>query len=414
MKYNSAYKEMVIKKCIQGKYSNKKAANMLDLSPRQVQRLKKRFKKEKTLVHKNKGKPPINKGSKEIEANILQLYRSKYSNFNFRHFIECLEENEKIIASYDLVYRILTKGGFQSPKHHKEKNKENIHPLRERRKHFGELIQIDASIHPWFGFDAPKAALHGAIDDASGKILALWFDNYETLNGYYHMLFIILTKYGIPEAFYGDNRTIFEFQKKHLTEEENTHIQFKRCCSQLGIELITTSVSQAKGRIERLWNTLQSRLVAELELNHIQDIDSANAFLPDFIERYNAHFAVEPMEEESYFAPAPSGEEINLYLSVIIERKILDGSQFKYRNHCYQCVDRDDKVIKLLKGEAIKIIETFDKRILVEHDGEILDCREISFQPKDNHYVKKGRRVIPTNPNNPWRKFIINPKNIKK
>ena len=79
--------------------------------------------------------------------------------------------------------------------------KENIHPLRERRKHFGELIQIDASIHPWFGMDKPKATLHGAIDDASGKVLALWFDDNETLNGYYHMLYIILTEYGIPEAY---------------------------------------------------------------------------------------------------------------------------------------------------------------------------------------------------------------------
>lgn len=408
MKINDKYKSYVIKNTIKGKYSNRKASTMLGLSIRQIQRLKKRYKEEKDICHKSKGRIPINKIPKEKETEILNLYKTKYYDFNFRHFIDCLEEYEGISVSYNLVYRILSKYGFSSPKRHKIKRKNNIHPLRERRRHFGELVQIDASIHNWFGTNLPKVALHGAIDDASGTILGLYFDYSETLDGYYNMLNQILINYGIPEAFYGDNRNIFEFQKRKLSDTENTHIQFKRCCSQLGIELITTSISQAKGRIERLWNTLQSRLLAELRLNNIKDIKTANQFLPSFIIRYNTKFSVEPFDEESYFVPAPNLDDINLYLSIIVDRKILDGSIFKFKTHSYQCIDYKGNVIRLPIGERIKVIETFDSRLMVERNGEIFDVKNIEFKPKDTHYVKKGRKAIPKGPKHPWRYFVIN------
>lgn len=212
MKVNDNYKKCIIKDAIKGKISNKKAAEKLGLSIRQIQRLKKRYRDNNgDLTHKNKGKSPINKTSKEKETEILNLYTFKYFNFNFSHFNDCLKEYEKISVPYNLVYRILNENGFISPKHHHKRRKDNTHPLRERRKHFGELIQIDASIHNWFGMDLPKASLHGAIDDATSKVVGLYFDEYETLNGYYNVLFQILTKYGIPEAFYGDNRTVFEY-----------------------------------------------------------------------------------------------------------------------------------------------------------------------------------------------------------
>ena len=411
MKVNDSYKKSVIKDTIKGKVSNKKAAEKLDLSIRQIQRLKKRYRDNNgDLTHKNKGKPPINKTSKEKETEILNLYTFKYFNFNFSHFNDCLKEYEKISVPYNLVYRILNENGFISPKHHHKRGKDNTHPLRERRKHFGELIQIDASIHNWFGMDLPKASLHGAIDDATSKVVGLYFDEYETLNGYYNVLFQILTKYGIPEAFYGDNRTVFEYIKKKIPDTENTNIQFKRCCGQLGIELITTSVSQAKGRIERLWNTLQSRLLNELRLNNIKDIKTANAFLPDFIKRFNDKFSIEALEKDNYFVEAPKKEDVCLYLSIIVNRKILDGNRFKYKNHSYQCIDTKNKIVILDKGTIITVIETFDHMLIVECNGHIYDVKNIEYDPRSQVYVKKGRKHIPQAANHPWRRFIINPK----
>ena len=243
-KLNNAYVEAVIKKASKGKLTTGQAASKLGISKQYVNKLKKRYEAEgvKAFEHGNTGKSRGWKTSPEVESKIVELYKGKYTGFNFRHFREKLEEGENIHLSYEAIHRILVDAGFQSPKHHRKKNKESLHPARPRRSCFGELLQIDASVHPWFGEERPKATLHGAVDDASGMVMGLYFDEQETLRGYYEMMWQILTKYGIPEALYGDNRTIFEFRKlseKGQTIDRDVHIQFKRMCMQLGIELIT-------------------------------------------------------------------------------------------------------------------------------------------------------------------------------
>ena len=172
--------------------------------------------------------------------------------------------------------------------------------------------------------------------------MGLWFEKEETLKGYYEMMWQILNKYGIPEAFYGDNRTIFEFRKlseKSQTVDRDVHVNFRRMCRQLGIELITTSVSQAKGRIERLWGTLQSRLISELRLRGITAIEAANSYLPEFMADYNRRFAVKPDMESSLFAPAPSPKEIDFYLSVEFQRTADNGSSFGFEGGRHQLID---------------------------------------------------------------------------
>ena len=231
-----------------------------------------------------------------------------------------------------MVFRVLKEAGFNSPERHRSKARNNEHPLRPRKDNFGEMLQIDASIHPWFGEDLPRATLHGAIDDATGMAMGLWFDKEETLNGYYEMTYQILIKYGIPACFYGDNRTIFNFRKlseRNKTIDRDAHIQFKRMCMQLGIELITTSVSQAKGRIERLWGTLQSRPVSELKIRGITTIDAANEYLSEFTADFNKRFATKPNMETSLFAPSPSEKEIDFYSSTQYQRKSDNGSCFR-------------------------------------------------------------------------------------
>jgi len=196
----------------------------------------------------------------ELSKRIIFLYNEKYQGFNFSHFLEKLNGVELIEISYGTLYRILSEAGIRSPKHQKHKKKENIHPNRPRRECFGELLQTDASLHGWFAESLPKATLHDSIDDATGTVMGLFFDKEETLWGYFNMLRQILFKYGIPEAFYSDNRTIFEFRKlseKNQGIDRDVHTQFKRCCSQLGIDLITTSTPQAKGLLcQQVWKTV--------------------------------------------------------------------------------------------------------------------------------------------------------------
>jgi hypothetical protein len=163
---------------------------------------------------------------------------------------------------------------------------QDAHPRHPRCAYFGELIQMDASVHHWFGRN--KTQLHIAVDDATGAIVGAYFDTQETLNAYYHILYQILTKYGIPYMFLTDRRTVFEYkQKKSPSVEEDTFTQFGYSCKQLGIHIKTSSIPQSKGRVERMFQTLQSRLPIELRLAGISSIEQANEFLNSYIKKFN-------------------------------------------------------------------------------------------------------------------------------
>ena len=172
---------------------------------------------------------------------------------------------------------------------------EDSHPRGEKPKFFGEVIEQDGSIHLWFG--GIKSCLHLAIDKATSTIVGAWFDKEETLNGYYHVLFQILTNYGIPYSFLTDNRTVFNYMLLNpdkRTSEKDVLTQYGYACKQLGIDLKTTSVSQAKGLIERTNGTFQGRLVNELKLNGITTMEEANRYLTEvFVPKFNNKFAMD-------------------------------------------------------------------------------------------------------------------------
>ncbi len=219
-----------------------------------------------SFIHKSRNKISNKATNIEIKIKIINLYKIKYYNFNFQHFHEKLINEEKIT----------------SPKRHKNK-KNNLHPTRNRRTNFGELIQMNVSNHHWFDNDKPKAFLHAAIDDATGNIV----DHQETWDGYDNVFYQILTKYGIPKTFYTDNRTVFGYKKKidagKISTENDTYTQFQKCCNDLGVEIIRTSIPQAKGRIQQLFGTLQSRLISKLRLNKIKNLEKDNQFLKTYI-----------------------------------------------------------------------------------------------------------------------------------
>lgn len=412
---NNIYVESIIKKASDGKIATAQAASKLGVSKQYVNRLKRRYKAEgiKAFDHGNKGKSRAWATDPAVKERVIELYKGKYAGLNFRHFREKLEEVEGIDLSYKTLHLILTAAGLKSPKRHRKRKAGNKHPSRPRRQCFGELLQIDASIHRWFGEECERAALHGAIDDATGMVMGLYFDKEETLRGYYEMMWQILTKYGIPEALYGDNRSVFEFRKlseKGQTIDRDSHIQFKRMCMMLGIELITTSVSQAKGRIERLWQTLQSRLMAELALRNIKTIEEANAYLPEFMEDFNKRFAIKPDMETSLFAPAPSPKEIDFYLSIQHERKLDNGSSFGFQGKRWQLADDDGNTVRATPKSKIDIYVTRDGRTVAVYDGKIYDLKSPESTAAEAAEKKKvGRPKWKPGPNHPWKNFIINP-----
>ena len=319
---NEQRKYEVIKSLAEHPNPNKqRAALILGCTVRHINRMLKGYREQGKafFVHGNRGRKPASTIPNKTRSAIVDLYRTKYFGANFEHFTELLAKYEGIHVSPSSVFNILESEYILSPKVTKAKRKrvkkeleakkkaaktqkeadavqtnlvavEDAHSRRPRAAYFGELQQMDATPFEWI--PGQIWHLHLAIDDASGTITGGWFDTQETLNGYYHVFHQILSDYGIPYKFLTDRRTVFTYKKKNSPSlDEDTYTQFAYACKQLGVQLETSSIPQAKGRIERLNQTLQSRLPIELRMAGITTIDAANEFLSAYIKESNKKFA---------------------------------------------------------------------------------------------------------------------------
>ena len=248
----------VINRFIDKSISRNQAAELLDLSPRQISRIKKGVLASgpESLIHKNTGRKPAHAISAETKEAILSIYSlPEFNRVNFLHFNEILLADYGIPISYSALSSILKSAGLASP--HKKKIRHRTH-RRKRKSHPGELIQIDATPYEWFGGNI-KFTLHGAMDDATGKIVGLFLTQNECLYGYLETMRQCCLDFGIPQTIYSDNHTIFRSPKTgKLTVEEliagkTVHLtQFGRSMHELGIDMVFAKTPQAKGRIERL------------------------------------------------------------------------------------------------------------------------------------------------------------------
>ena len=270
---------------------------------------------------------------------------------------------------------------------------EDSHPRGEKPKYFGEVTEMDGSNHLWFG--DKKSCLHLAADEATNQIVGGYFDWQETLNGYYHVYEQILLNYGIPNEFKTDNRTVFNYQR--LNEEKRTPdkdvlTQFGYACKQLGTSLNTTSVSQAKGLIERDNGTFQDRLVNELKLNNITTIEDANKYLIDvFIPKFNVKFALDYKKFESVYETPPSKEKINYTLAILSPRKIDNGNAIKYKNIYYQPYENEQLRCFRPKTECL-VIKAYNGELFVTIDEKIYELRKLETHKsysEEFDYVKE-------------------------
>lgn len=438
MKEDMKYR--VIKKLIENNSNKQRAAVELNCTVRHINRMIKGYKdKGKAFfVHGNRNRKPAHALDTLIKLNIVDLYRTKYENSNLNHFSELLEEFEGIKVSPNTIRSILLQEFILSPKAKRASKKalneklkemkkttkskkqasiiqssilsiEDAHPRRPRCAYFGEMLQMDASLHNWFG--EHKTQLHIAVDDATGSIVGGYFDTQETLKGYYQVLNQILITYGVPYMFYTDKRTVFEYkQKKSPSIEEDTFTQFGYACKQLGIEIKTSSVPQAKGRVERLFQTLQSRLTVELRLAGISSIEQANEFLNSYIKKFNAKFALPVDNIKSVFEAQPNIEKINLTLTVLASRKIDNGSCIKYSNEYYLPVDANGHPVYYHKGTSGVVIKAFNNELYFSTNEKVYALELIpdhlpsskNFDFVDIPKAPKKRYIPPMN--HPWKK----------
>ncbi len=428
---NENQKYEIIKKLVDTNGNKKSAALKIGCSQRHINRLIGGFneKGKAFFIHGNRGRQPLITLPDDIKHLVLDLYRTRYYDCNLTHYSELLIENEHIKVSVATISSILRKEFILSPKANRSSKKavkkelkvlqsktkskkkaailqsslldlEESHPRRPRCPYFGEMLQMDASLHLWFGDF--KTQLHIAVDDATGQIVGAYFDEQETLNGYYHVLHQILNSYGIPYQFFTDNRTVFEYKKKNETSvEKDTFTQFGYACKQLGINIRTSSVPQAKGRVERMFGTLQSRLPIELRLANATSMEEANEFLNSYIKKFNKQFALPIDHNSSVFETQPDHDKINLTLAVLSSRKIDNGSCLKYHNAYYLPVNGHGIAVHHRKGTTAMVIKSFQ--------GELFSCigeQVYALELLPEHKPSSKAFDLATIPDIPKKKYI--------
>lgn len=394
--HNKPYALKLVQDKINGlnNYSYSQISSLTGFSKRHLIRLSQSLNKkdiDSILVHGLTNKPSNNSpSSKEIE--FIRNFKNQYPNISIQQFMDIFHEdivfNSKMIQivksnnlqerSYSFFEKLYRKEGWKSTIKHKCFNKEyDRHPLREPSPSRGILIMIDGTPHDWFN-NGRKSSLHIAIDDATGELLCGWFMPTECLEGYVHMLEILVTKHGIPENLYSDKHTIL------ISPIDGNLTQFGQMCEDLGINMIAANTPQAKGKVEKWNNTIQNRLVNDIKRFNIKSVDELNNFFNDFYCHYlNQKYAYEPKEEESSFVPL---DNINLsnILCVREERKMLDGNVISWKNNYYQIINEDGSIKKIFKGTKLLVYQNvLTKVVKVKYYNHFYNTHQVKEHRQD-------------------------------
>ncbi len=408
--YHMTDKEMarliVAERLIEGEITVKGAAAVLKLSTRQVKRIKKkvRLNGPGATVHGNRERKPINAVDKKVKNLVVELKTGKYEGTNFSHFAELITEKEDIAISRPTVHRILRGAGIVSPK---KKKKVKTYHYRKRKDCPGMMVQLDASPYEWLGGE--DLNLHGAIDDATSTVLGLYLCKEETLEGYFEVTRQMITVFGIPISTYNDKRTIFVSPKGKLSVEDQLDgkrepfTQFSVAMDTLGVRMIPAGSPQAKGRIERLWGTLQDRLVQEFILHGIKDIVSANEFMEKYIKKFNKRFSVVPMGESVFRKPC-KGTNLDYILCSKISRKIDNGSAFSYKNNYYQLVSGGKPAVTIPRSR-VSVLTSTRIGIKALYSGKVYSVAKLEARPKVEKNTQSKIRQLPKKPvaSHPWK-----------
>jgi len=363
MNSSEELKGNVIKCCVEGKMTVKQGADRLGFSERYVKKLKARYKEfgVSSMLHGNCGRQPKHTLNTTLRQKILDIRKlPEYDTVNVSHFKDLLEELHDIKISYSALYRLLQNNNIKSPRKHR---KTKLHHRRDRRPTVGELLQADATPEYFFGKDKEQATLHGFMDDATGNITGLYMCKNECMHGYFEVTRQTFKNFGVPENIYADGSSIFFTTSKHkltLEEElsgmEEPNTQYGIIMDFVGCHLIKAGSSQAKGRIERSWNTLHDRLITEFKIHNITTIEEANKFLVDYVKKFNKRFAVKPKSEKNSFIPLLKSVNVDTLLTVKYTRQVDNAACFSYKSIIFQIQN-----IQILPNVKIELL--ISKRI---------------------------------------------------
>jgi len=376
------------------------AAKLLSLSTRQIRRITNKIKAEgdEALIHKSRGEPSHHAFPQTLKQKVLKLYKTKYPDFGPTLAGEKLFEIHKIKLSDETLRLWLLKENLWQPRRKRKKHRQ----WRERKHHSGEMIQMDGSHHQWFEARGEKCVLMGYIDDATGKVYARFY-KYEGIRPAMDSLKRYITRYGIPYSVYLDRHSTYKSTREPTTLEELNQTEllthFSSSAKALGIEVIHANSPQAKGRIERLFNTLQDRLVKELRLRKINTIAKANQFLGCYLVSFNKRFSQQPLEKADLHRRLPKTVNLDQIFSIRYERALRNDSTIIHHKRLYQ-------IQEPIAASKVTIEHRLNGRIFITHQGSQLKYKQITHRlpvPK-KPYLLKDRKTYTPPPGHPWRR----------
>ena len=347
------------------------AAARLGLSVRQIKRLVRAYRCEGAagLLSRRRGRPSNRRVSAQEREHFLGLLRAHYRDFGPTLAAEYLSAHHGFTRSAETLRGWMIGAGLWEAKKARRKR---AHPARERRPHFGELIQIDGSPHDWFEGRAPRCCLIGFIDDATSALLWARFVGVESTRAYLAALGGYVARYGVPGACYSDRHSIFT---KH-DPEDLVPTQLERALGALGCEAIQATTPQAKGRIERVFQTLQDRLVKAMRLGGIASLEAGNTFLDAYLPEHNARFAQPPRApEDAHLAWQGSAEALSRICAVHHERTLSRNLILSFRGQRYIVLVTEDRPRYRLRERRITVCEHLDGRIELLNAAESLPYR---------------------------------------
>lgn len=366
----------IVRKALEKKLKQVEAAEKLDLSYRQIKRIIKRVREQGDtgVIHKLRGRPSSNKIPNRIKEKAIALCRGKYKGFGPTLAVEKLFELEKIKISDETLRNWLSKEGLWQRVRKRKKHRQ----WRERRHHFGEMIQLDGSDHDWFEGRGPECVLMGYIDDATSNKFGQFYE-YEGTIPAFDSLKQYMKKHGIPHSIYLDRHSTYKSTAKPTIDDElsnREHLsQLERAAKELGINIIHANSAPAKGRVERSFRTDQDRLVKEIRLERISTIKEANKFLKSYWPKHNKRFSVKPIKEGNLHRPLPQDMDLDLILCKRTEHPLRNDFTIAHDKGLYQILDR-------AAGRKVTVEERISGAMYITYKGKKLRYKAIPVRPK--------------------------------
>ncbi|MFN2110682.1 MAG: ISNCY family transposase [Anaerolineae bacterium] len=392
MSVKEADRWYVIRRVISGEIRQKAAAELLRLSTRQVRRLEKRVRERKHhgVVHGLRGRASNRRLAEAQREEIAAVITARYHDFGPTLAQEKLVEHEGIDVSVSTVRRVMIARGLWQPGRGRTRHR----AWRERKRHVGELIQVDGSEHAWFEERGPRCHLMVFVDDATGRIMLASFEAHEDTGTLMRLMKAYLGQYGRPLGLYPDRDSIYRTSRQATIEEElrdqQPETQFARAMRELDIELRCAGSPQAKGRVERLFETLQDRMVKEMRLAGIATAAQGNAWLPGYLESYNRQFAVPAAEDADLHRRVQRQQNLDAILAIRSVRTVTNDYTVRYQQRVFQLHKRQP--VRVAPKVRIEVEERLDGTTHLRYHEKYLNVTNIS----DKVHASRARTRSPT------------------